>query len=269
VADPPPGSVLDLFRLDGRVAVVTGSGRGIGRGIALALADAGADVVVTARRSSDVAAVADEVRARGRRAVELPGDLRSAGFPAELAQAAVDRLGGLDVWVSNAGGTDERGVRRLVDTTDDQLRDMLELNLVAAQAGAREAARRMVRGASIVHVASGAGMRAAPNTGPYGAAKAAVLSLTATLAAELAAQGIRVNAVSPGMVPTDSFYEVLQFSEEDLPDLVATVPLGRMGTPEDIAAAVLYLASPAASWVTGQNLLVGGGREGGRSVEHR
>lgn len=262
-------SILDLFRLDGQVAVVTGSGRGIGRGIALALAEAGADVVVTARRTDDVLATADEVRRRGRRAVALPGDLRSAGLPDRLARAAVEELGGLDVWVSNAGGTDERGVRPLVQTSDTQLRDMLELNLVVAQAGARAAAQRMGPGGAIVHVASGAGMRAAPNTGAYGAAKAAVLSLTATMAAELAPSGVRVNAVSPGMVPTDSFYDVLEFTEADLPRLAATVPLGRLGTPQDIAAAVVYLASPASSWVTGQNLLVGGGRDGGRSVEHR
>lgn len=262
-------SVLDLFRLDGRVAVVTGSGRGIGRGIALALAEAGADVVVTARRAEDVLATADEVRRRGRRAVTLPGDLRDDGLPDRLAQVAVEELGRLDVWVSNAGGTDERGVRPLVQTSDQQLRDMLELNLLAAQAGARAAAVRMGPGGAIVHIASGAGMRAAPNTGAYGAAKAAVLSLTATMAAELAPSGVRVNAVSPGMVPTDSFYDVLEFTQADLPRLAATVPLGRMGTPQDIAAAVLYLASPASSWVTGQNLLVGGGRDGGRSVEHR
>lgn len=262
-------TVLDLFRLDGRVAVVTGSGRGIGRGIALALAEAGADVVVTARRSADVFATADDVRRRGRRAVALPGDLRNYGLPDQVARAAVEELGRLDVWVSNAGGTDERGVRPLTQTSDQQLRDMLELNLVAAQAGARAAALRMGPGGAIVHISSGAGMRAAPNTGAYGAAKAAVLSLMATMAAELAPSGVRVNAVSPGMVPTDSFYDVLEFTEADLPRLAATVPLGRMGTPQDIAAAVVYLASPASSWVTGQNLLVGGGREGGRSVEHR
>ena len=127
----------------------------------------------------------------------------------------------------------------------------------------------MTRGGAIVNVASGAGMRAAPNTGAYAASKAALLNLTFTMAAELARAGIRVNAISPGMVPTDSFYDVLQFSTDDLPKLIDTVPLGRMGTPEDMAAGVLYLASPAASWVTGQNLLIGGGREGGRSVEHR
>jgi NAD(P)-dependent dehydrogenase (short-subunit alcohol dehydrogenase family) len=261
--------ILDLFRLDGRAAVVTGSGRGIGAAIAVAFAEAGADVVVTARRADDVAAVAAQVRERGRRAIEFPADLRTAEVPAQLAQAAVNEFGHLDVWVNNAGGTDERGTRPLTDTSDAQLRDMLELNLIAAQAGAREAARRMTRGGAIVNVASGAGMRAAPNTGAYAAAKAALLNLTFTMAAELARHGVRVNAISPGMVPTDSFYDVLQFTADDLPKLVDTVPLGRLGTPQDMAAAVLYLSSPAASWVTGQNLLIGGGRDGGRSVEHR
>ncbi len=262
-------STLDSFRVDGRVAVVTGSGRGIGRAIALALADAGADVVITARRGDDVAAVADEVRARGRRALAIAGDLRADGFADVLAQTAVDEFGHLDIWVNNAGGTDEAAVRPLVRTTLAQVRDMFELNFFAAFAGSVAAARRMPRGSAIVNIASGAGMRAAPNTGPYGASKAALINLTATMAAELAPAGIRVNAISPGMVPTDSFYDVLEFTEDDLPALARTVPLGRMGTPEDMAQAVLYFCSPASSWVTGQNLLVGGGRDGGRSVEHR
>jgi NAD(P)-dependent dehydrogenase (short-subunit alcohol dehydrogenase family) len=262
------GSILSLFRLDGQVAVVTGSGRGIGRAIALGLADAGADVVVTARRAAEVASVAEEIRARGRRAVELPADLRG-DTPDRLAAAAVDELGRLDVWVNNAGGTDDPSVRPLADTSDEQLRDMMELNLVTVLACVRAAVARMSRGGALVNIASGAGMRAAPGTGAYGASKAAVLNMTATLAAELAPRGIRVNAVSPGMVPTETFFSALGLTEEDLPRLAATVPLGRMGTPEDMAAAVLFLAGPAASWVTGQNLLVGGGREGGRTVEDR
>ena len=261
-------SILDRFRLDGQAAVVTGSGRGIGAAIAVALADAGADVVVTARRAAEVADVARAVRARGRRAVEFPGDLRE-DITEALAQAAVDQFGRLDIWVNNAGGTDDAAVRPAIETTDTQLRDMLELNLVVAFAGSRAAANRMGAGAAIVNVASGAGMRAAPNTAAYGAAKAALLNLTFTMASELAPRGIRVNAISPGMVATESFYNVLEFTPADLPALAATVPLGRLGTPEDMAAGVLYLASPAASWVTGQNLLIGGGRDGGRSVEHR
>ena len=262
-------TILDMFRIDGSAAVVTGSGRGIGRSIALALAEAGADVVITSRRADDVAAVAAEVRAVGRRAVEMPGDLREEGMPQRLAEQCLAHFGRLDIWVNNAGGTDDAHVQPLTATTDEQMRDMLELNVIAAAAGSREAALRMTRGGAIVNIASGAGMRAAPNTGAYAASKAALLNLPQTMAAELAPQGIRVNAVSPGMVPTDSFYRVLQFTEDDLERLAGTVPLGRMGRPEDMAAAVLFFASPASDWVTGQNLLVGGGRDGGRSVEHR
>lgn len=262
-------SILDLFRLDGQAAVVTGSGRGIGRGIAIALAEAGADVAITSRRAEDVAEVAEQVRARGRRALEFPGDLKDPAVRVGLAVAAVAEFGRLDIWVNNAGGTDDAHVKPMTEVTDDELRDMLELNLIAAAACSREAALRMTDGGSIVNVSSGAGMRAAPNTAAYAASKAALLNLTQTMAAELASSGIRVNAISPGMVPTDSFYRVLQFTEDDLAKLARTVPLGRMGTPEDMAAGVLYFASPASGWVTGQNILIGGGRDGGKSVEHR
>lgn len=260
--------ILDLFRLDSRVAVVTGSGRGIGRGIALGLADAGADVVLTARREAELEQVAAEVRARGRRAVVHPGDLRD-GISEQIAARAVAELGRLDVWVNNAGGADDPSVEPLASTSDDKLRSFLELNLVAAFQGMKAAVRHMGEGSSIVNIASGAGMRAAPNTGSYGASKAALLNMTATMAAELAPRRIRVNAVSPGMIPTEAFFDVLRFTEADLPALARKVPLGRLGTPEDIAAAVVYLCSPAASWMTGQNLFISGGREGGRSVEDR
>lgn len=262
-------SVLDLFRLDGRAAVVTGSSRGIGRGIALALAEAGADLVVTGRRAADAETVAEEVRGLGVRAVAVAADLLDDGASDRLADAALSAFGRLDVWVANAGGADDPTVASLADTEDATFRRVVELNLVTAFQGMRAAARRMGEGGAIVGIASGAGMRAAPNTGAYGAAKAGQLSLTMTMAAELAGRGIRVNAVSPGPVPTESFLRVLGFGEDDLPGLATTVPLGRLGRPLDIAAAVLWLASPASAWVTGQNVLVSGGRDGGRSVEHR
>ena len=122
---------------------------------------------------------------------------------------------------------------------------------------------------SIVNIASILGERVSGGVAPYAISKAGVIQATKVMALELARHGIRVNAISPGMVPTESFYRVLQFTDADMPKLAATVPLGRMGTPEDMAAGVLYLASPAAGWVTGQNILIGGGRDGGKSVEHR
>jgi 7-alpha-hydroxysteroid dehydrogenase len=250
-------SLLDRFRLDGQVAVVTGAGRGIGRAIAWGLADAGCDVAVTARRAEDLEEVAGEIRERGRRALVAAADIRD--FSEQLADRTISDLGRIDVWVNNVGGSDEKTVRELVDTPDDVWRSQLELNLTTAFQGAKAAARGMPDGGVIINIASGAGMRGSPRTGPYAAAKAGMLNLTLTLALELAPRGIRVNAISPGPVVTEAFLEVLGVSDK-LDELARTIPLGRLGTPDDIAAAVVYLSSPAASWVTGQNLLVAGGR---------
>src|SRR5262245_50703473 len=250
-------SLLDQFRLDGKVAVVTGAGRGIGRAIAWALADAGCDVAINARRRADLEETAAGVVDRGSRALIDDADIRD--HSEDLAGRTVNELGRLDVWVSNVGGSDEKTVRELVDTPDDIFRSQLELNLTTAFQGAKAAARRMAAGGAVVNIASGAGMRGSPRTGPYAAAKAGILNLTQTLALELAPRGIRVNAVSPGPVITEAFREVLGISDR-LRELQATIPLGRLGQPDDIAAAVVYLASPAAGWVTGQNILVAGGR---------
>ncbi len=250
-------SILDQLRLDDQVAVVTGSGQGIGRGIALALADAGADVVLNARRVDDLRHTAAEVEARGRRALVVDGDIRD--FSDTVAERAVDAFGRLDIWVNNVGGSDEKDAHLLVDTSDDVFRSQLELNLTTAFQGARAAVDHFGDSGVIVNITSGAGTRGSPYTGPYAAAKAGLINLTQTLALELAERGIRVNAVSPGPVATEAYLEVLGI-EDELDALTRTIPLGRLGTPDDIAAAVLYLASPAASWVTGQHLLVAGGR---------
>ena len=155
----------------------------------------------------------------------------------------MDEFGRLDVWVNNVGGSDEKTVRELVDTPDEIWRAQLELNLTSAFQGAKAAASRMTDGGVIINISSGAGMRGSPRTGPYAAAKAGMLNLTQTLALELAPRGIRVNAVSPGPVATEAFREVLGVSDQ-LEQLQATIPLGRLGTPDDIAAAVVFMASP-------------------------
>jgi len=250
-------TLMDEFRMDGRVAVVTGSGQGIGRAIAWGLADAGCDVAINARRQADLDETAKGVFDRGRRALVDAADIRD--HSEQLADRTVAELGRLDVWVNNVGGSDEKTVRELSETPDDVFRSQLELNLTTAFQGAKAAAARMGPGGVIVNIASGAGTRGSPRTGPYAAAKAGMLNMTETLALELGPRGIRVNAVSPGPVITEAFIEVLGIGDR-LEELERTIPLGRLGTPDDIAAAVVYLASPASSWVTGQNILVAGGR---------
>lgn len=258
-------TILDRFRVDGRVAVVTGSGQGIGRGIAWALADAGADVALNARRVGDLEETAAGVRERGGRAVIVDGDIRD--LSETLAERTVAELGRLDIWVNNVGGSDEKDVHALVDTPDEIFRAQIELNLTSAFQGCKAAADRMPDGGVIINITSGAGMRGSPFTGPYAAAKAGLINLTQTLALELAERGIRVNCVSPGPVITEAYLEVLGI-ENKLDELVRTIPLGRAGTPDDIAAMVLFLCSPAASWITGEHHLVAGGRTQ-RSYQYR
>lgn len=249
-------SVATKFRMDDQVAVVTGAGQGIGRAIAVALAEHGCDVVINARRIADLEVTAAEIANHGRRALIADGDIRD--FSDTIAERTIAEFGRLDVWVNNVGGSDEKTVRQLIDTPDDIFRSQLELNLTSAFQGCKAAAHHMGDQGSIVNISSGAGMRGSPMTGPYAAAKAGMNNLTQTLALELAPR-IRVNTVAPGPIATEAFNEVLGVSDE-LDKLAATIPMGRMGEPDDIAAAVVYLASDAASWVTGQLLLVAGGR---------
>jgi 7-alpha-hydroxysteroid dehydrogenase len=254
-------SILDRFALQDGVAVVTGAGRGIGEGIAIGLAEAGCDVVLTARREHEIEAVAERVRALGRRALTVPGDITDGQFVEQLADRAKAEMGKVTLWVSNAGGADDRTPRHLADMPDRQWDYQMDLNLRAVFTGARAAARVLEDGGSIINISSGAALKPSPNNGPYAVAKAGVDSLTRTMSTELAPRGIRVNGVAPGPVPTEVFMEFFGASEDDIPQLGKKlgIPLGRLGTPDDVANAVVFLASDAASWVTGQTLLVNGG----------
>lgn len=255
-------SILDGFRLDGQVAVVTGAGKGIGRAIAIALAEAGADVALGARTAADIEAVAEEIRARGRRALAVPTDATSMAALENLAAQAVAELGPVGIWVSNAGGIPDGNPRYLTKTTEASWDAQVDLNLKAVWMGAVVAAKAMGEvGGVILNTSSRAAFGPQVKNGPYAAAKAGVNSLTETLSRELAPK-IRVNAVAPGPIPTQNFNECMRTGDEAAREALREmirIPLQRYGREEDIAAAALYLVSPASGWVTGQCLYVAGG----------
>ncbi len=254
-------TVLDSFSLTGQVAVVTGGGKGIGRGIALCLAEAGADVAVAARNADDLTEVVAEIEALGRRGLAVPTDVTELEQLDALGERVTAALGAPTIWVNNAGGLPDATPRYLTRTSEDRWDAQLDLNLKAVWAGATVAARCMTeQGGCIINISSRTAMGPQPKNGPYAAAKAATNSLTQTLAVELA-PSIRVNAIAPGPIPTQNFMESTGTTEENLPALEAAIglPLKRIGRVEDIGAAVVFMASPAASWITGQCLYVDGG----------
>ncbi|HIG40997.1 MAG: SDR family oxidoreductase [bacterium] len=256
-------SILDNFRLDGQVAVVTGAGRGIGEGIALGLAEAGADVCLAARRTDEIEAVAEKVRAKGRKALAVTTDVMDMSQVESLAEQTMAEFGKLTCWISNAGGADDRVPRTLLEMPERQWDFQLNLNLKAVWSGAQAAAKIMKKsgGGTIINISSSAAGNASPFNGPYAVAKSGVDNLTQTLATELARYNIRVNGIAPGPIPTEVFLEFLKLEEKDIPDMGKKfqIPLGRVGTPEDISPAVIYLASAASSWMTGQTITIKGG----------
>ena len=258
-------SIIDRFRIDDKVVVVTGGGRGIGEGIALGMAEAGADLVLAARRTEEIEAVAEKVRALGRRALPVTTDVMDIDQVQALADAAVAEFGRIDSWISNAGGADDRTPRTFLDMPERQWDFQLNLNLKAVWTGSQAAARAMkehgTKG-SIINISSITAGRASPFNGPYAVAKSGVDNLTQTMAAELARYGIRVNGVAPGPIPTEVFLEFTNMTEDDIPEMGEKlgIPLGRVGHPDDIAPACVYLASDASSWMTGHTMVISGGR---------
>ena len=248
----------ELFSLIDDVAVVTGAGRGIGEGIARTLAAAGAKVVVAARRRHEIEAVAAAIRADRGQAIAVETDVTDDSAVDELARAAVREFGKLSIWVNNAGGSPKR--LPMLELEREDWDACFALNLTAVWVGIRTAARYMNSG-SIINVSSGAGSGPVPGSAHYGAAKAAVNSLTLTASAELAPR-IRVNGIAPGAVPTEIFKTALGVkSDSDLAEVETqwNIPMQRFGTVQDMGAAVLFLCSPGASWITGEMIRVSGG----------
>ncbi len=250
-----------LFDMTGKVAVVTGAGRGIGEGIARSFSEAGGAVVVAARRTEEIDRVAASIRSDGGQAIAVTTDVTDDDAVEALAQAAVDEFGSLTTWVNNAGGSPMR--MPLAELPREEWDRTIALNLTSVYVGSLVAARHITASAgtgSIINISSGAGTGPVPGSAHYGAAKAGTNSLTWTLSAELA-PAVRVNGVAPGAIPTEVMLKAVGKNEDQLDELLEAwnIPLGRLGTPQDIGAACLYLASDAASWVSGEILRVGGG----------
>ena len=251
-------SVIDKFRLDGQVAIITGAGKGIGAGIARAFAEAGANVAIGARTVADLEKVAADVRSLGREALVVPTDVLDSGQLEHLANRALEHFGRIDILVNNAGGFPPKPV---ANTSAREFEAAFRFNVTTAYELSRLCAPLMVDTAgsgTILNISSIAGHKPAPCFAAYGTAKGALSLLTRELAQEFAPR-VRVNAIAVGSTRTDALNTVL--TEDIERTMVELTPMGRLGEVEDIALGALYLCSPAASYVTGDILGVNGGME--------
>jgi NAD(P)-dependent dehydrogenase (short-subunit alcohol dehydrogenase family) len=244
--------------LEGTVAVVTGAARGIGRAIALELAAAGADVGVGLRDVARDNGVVAEIEALGRRAVALPMDVTDLGASRAAIDRAIDELGALDVLVNNAGGSI---LGDALDVTEEDFDAVWALNTRSTFFLSQHAARHMrtAGGGAIVNVASQAGLVALPGESSYCTSKAAVIHLTRCLAVEWGTLGIRVNAVAPTFIETDGTEPALADPAFRADTVERIAALHRIGRPTEVSGAVAFLASPAASLITGHTMVIDGG----------
>jgi NAD(P)-dependent dehydrogenase (short-subunit alcohol dehydrogenase family) len=257
------GSMFDLTK---RVAIVTGSGRGIGKAIALGLAQAGADVVVLARTAADIEKTASEIRALGQRALAIPTDVRVTDQIYHVVEATMKEFGWIDILVNNAGASFFTPTLQLSEGGWDALvRENLKTPFLVSKAVA-PAMIKQGRGI-IINISSTEGERSAATCAAYAAAKAGVINLTRAMAIELADKGILVNCVAPGSILTEAtrklFYGDSAVMSRRSADAISHIPMGRTGSPEEIANTILFLAAPESSYITGQTLCVDGGWSAG------
>jgi len=247
--------------LEGRTALVTGASRGIGRATAILFAEQGADVAIVSRSPETLADVVGQITALGRRAIPIAIDVTDPDAAGRIVDEAVSALGGMDILVNNAGGN---SFMASVQTMRLSGWDKgMNLNLGSVVRLTQAALPHLIASehGSIVNVASVAGLRGAPFMAHYSAAKAGLISLTHSLAFEVAGEGVRVNALVPGWIDTD-LTDFLRADDGIEKSVIGRVPMGRWGRPEEIAQAALFLASDASSYMTGQTLVIDGGLSG-------
>jgi 2-deoxy-D-gluconate 3-dehydrogenase len=248
--------ILESFRLTGKNALVTGSSRGLGAGIAVALAEAGANVALHGSKSVPEEVI-ERVAATGARHVELAADLRHPDRCAELVAQTVEALGSIDILVNNAGITRRAPA---VDYTPEDWDEVLAANLTSVFRLCQSAGRHMLarRSGKIVNIASLLSFQGGITVPSYAAAKGGVAQLTKALANEWAAKGVQVNAIAPGYMETD-LTEALQNDPNRSRQIMERIPAGRWGSPQDLAGAAVFLASPASDYINGHILVVDGG----------
>jgi len=246
-------STVDLC---GKIALVTGARRGLGKATALAMARAGAELALNdvADGAGEAEAAAEEIRSLGRKAVTVLADVTDAAQVESMVERVLSDMGGLDILINNAGITRDALLLRM---SDEQWRQVIEVNLTGTFLCTRAAAKHMAKhGGAIVNISSVVGLAGNIGQANYAASKAGIIGLTKTCARELAARGVRVNAIAPGFIES-------QMTERLPPQvrerMLGQIPLGRMGAPEEVAAVAVFLASPAAAYVTGQVICVDGG----------
>jgi 3-oxoacyl-[acyl-carrier protein] reductase len=258
------GLTLASYSLDGKVVVVSAAGRGIGQGIALACAQLGAKLIVADIDANRLGDTLNQIEAIGGTALPVTANLLNASDAEAMSQAAVDRFGRIDAIANVVGGLSQTDRGPVLEVNEESWDSVVDLNLKTVFLSSKAAARRMIdlgSGGSIINIASISGINRSPRGAHYGAAKAAVIHFTKTLAHELGPDGIRVNAVAPGVIDTPLNREARKFFKLDDDELAGTIPLRRLGTVEDVAAVAAFFASDASSYVTGQTLIVGGGLE--------
>ncbi|MGN6554208.1 MAG: 2-dehydro-3-deoxy-D-gluconate 5-dehydrogenase KduD [Verrucomicrobiota bacterium] len=248
--------ILDKFKLNGKVALVTGASRGLGQSMAIGLAEAGADVALVASTSTDETAA--RIRALGRRACQIQANLLESESVSRIVEATVNELGRIDILVNNAGT-----IRRapLLEFTEKDWDDVIQINQKSLFFLSQAVAKQMVKqghGGKIINIASMLSYQGGIRVPSYTASKSAVMGLTRILANELAAHGINVNAIAPGYMETDNT-AALRADEKRNAEILARIPAGRWGSPEDMQGAVVFLASAASDYMQGYTVAVDGG----------